>query len=87
MRIGIVNYEMGNIRSLFNALNYIGHKPKLVSTKDEVDLCDIIVLPGVGAFQRAINQLRRKNLIQPIKKHVESKKKNNWNLLRNATFF
>lgn len=75
MRIGIVNYEMGNIRSLFNALNYIGHKPKLVSTKDEVDLCDIIVLPGVGAFQRAINQLRYKNLIQPIKKHVESNKK------------
>ena len=75
MRIGIVNYEMGNIKSLFNALNYIGHKPKLVSTKDEVELCDTIILPGVGAFQRAINQLRCKNLIQPIKKHVQSNKK------------
>ena len=70
MVIAIVDYGMGNLRSVFNALRTVGADPKIVS--DPVDLrnADAIVLPGVGAFGEGIQCLRRGGFVQALEREV-----------------
>jgi glutamine amidotransferase len=57
--IGIIDYGMGNLMSVSNAFRSLGHEAFIASRPDELDRADKIVLPGVGAFERAIAELRR----------------------------
>jgi glutamine amidotransferase len=57
--IGIIDYGMGNLRSVSNAFRALGFDAFIASRPDELDRADRIVLPGVGAFERAIAELRR----------------------------
>ncbi len=66
MKIGIINYEMGNLKSVYNSLKYIGQESNLVNSPKEVDSCDVIILPGVGAFGQAMNRLRSNGMDQKI---------------------
>lgn len=56
-RIAIVDYGMGNIRSVANALDEVGGVEELVSDPDRLDGFDKVILPGVGAFAEAIAAL------------------------------
>lgn len=60
MKIAIVNYRMGNIRSVYNALKYLGAEPIIANTpsKIEVEKVKRIIIPGVGAFGDGMNNLR-----------------------------
>ena len=64
--IAIIDYEMGNLRSVQKALERVGHVA--VITSDPAVLADAekIVLPGVGAFRDAIAALRERKLVEPI---------------------
>jgi imidazole glycerol-phosphate synthase subunit HisH len=64
--ICIIDYEMGNIRSVQRALERAGGEVKLVSGPDELAGADKIVLPGVAAFEDAMIQLRSQELLDPI---------------------
>jgi glutamine amidotransferase len=55
--IAIVDYGVGNIRSVERALVHVGAQPKLTSDPDELAQADGIVLPGVGAFAPALTKL------------------------------
>lgn len=55
--IGIVDYGMGNLHSVVNALDYLGAKSLVSSDKSELDGCAAIILPGVGAFADAMKRL------------------------------
>ena len=57
--IVIIDYNIGNVRSVCNAFNYIGCEVKLSCIEDEIRSADGIVLPGVAAFGYAKNQLGR----------------------------
>jgi len=70
-RIGIVDYGCGNIRSLFNAFLATGAKADLVSSPDALNDYDKLVLPGVGAFERAFCLLKDGFFIEAL----EHKKK------------
>ncbi len=59
MIVGVVKYGVGNIGSVVNALRRIGVDSIIVKSCSEVDKCDIILLPGVGSFDAAINYIRR----------------------------
>jgi imidazole glycerol-phosphate synthase subunit HisH len=50
VRIGIVDYGMGNRRSVFKALERAGAKPALTSDQRELENAHGLVVPGVGAF-------------------------------------
>jgi imidazole glycerol-phosphate synthase subunit HisH len=65
--IAIIDYEMGNLRSVQKAFERVGHSA--VVTSDPAVLADAekIVLPGVGAFRDAIAALRQRNLVEPIR--------------------
>lgn len=57
--IAIVNYGMGNLFSIYNAMNRVGADPKIVIDPDGLKEADGIVIPGVGAFGSCMDQLSR----------------------------
>jgi len=66
----IVDYGMGNMRSVWNALKFLGARPKIGSNPEEIKKSDAIVLPGVGAFGEAMKNLRAQNLVDPLRNLV-----------------
>jgi glutamine amidotransferase len=74
MKISIIDYYTGNTMSLVNALSFLGYKSS-ISNKKEIEDSDVMILPGVGSFGRAMNNINNLGLIDPIKKHVKSGKK------------
>lgn len=61
-RIAIVDYGVGNIRSVERALVHVGAEALLTSDLDELERCDGVVLPGVGAFAPALAKLSERGL-------------------------
>ena len=72
--IKIVDYGMGNLHSVQKAFEKIGANVEICSQADKIADADKLVLPGVGAFRDAINELRKQEMIEPIKAHVASGK-------------
>jgi imidazole glycerol-phosphate synthase subunit HisH len=72
--IAIIDYGMGNLRSVQKAFERAGHSATI--TNDPAVLADFqkIVLPGVGAFRDAIAALRDRQLVEPIRAAVSSGK-------------
>lgn len=64
--IGIVNYGAGNIFSLTAALDRIGVRYGMVNTKEDFDLYDRIIIPGVGHAGTAMKKLRETGLVDTI---------------------
>ena len=73
--VGIIDYGMGNVLSVKKALNKIGMDNILTADKDEINRCSHIILPGVGSFYRAMENLHAKNLVSILRKEVKENKK------------
>jgi imidazole glycerol-phosphate synthase subunit HisH len=65
-RIAVLNYGMGNLRSVEKALEHVGVSATITSDGDEARAADGLVLPGVGAFPRAMERIREIGLDQLI---------------------
>ncbi len=72
--ICIVDYGMGNLKSVQKALKYIGTDSKITSDQYEIAKSQAIILPGVGAFPEAMKNLKKRNLDKVLKKEAESGK-------------
>ncbi|MCM8795934.1 MAG: imidazole glycerol phosphate synthase subunit HisH [Candidatus Omnitrophica bacterium] len=72
--IGIIDYGMGNIYSVKKALEFFGQKTRVISRPQDIRRYNKIVLPGVGAFDDAITQLQKQDLIFALKEHIKNKK-------------
>ena len=72
--IAIIDYQMGNLRSVQKGFEKVGHEAVITSDPRQLALADKIVLPGVGAFGDAIAELRRRELVQPIRDSIEAGK-------------
>ncbi len=72
--ITIIDYEMGNLRSVEKAFEKLGHEACVSSDPKDLLNTDKIVLPGVGAFRDCINNLRAGGFVEPLLQHVESGK-------------
>ena len=72
--ITIIDYEMGNLRSVEKAFEKLGHVARVSSNPDDLLTADKIVLPGVGAFRDCINNLRAGGFVEPLLQHVQSGK-------------
>lgn len=70
--IVIVDYGMGNLRSVQKAFEACGAKPVIASSRTAVERADKIVLPGVGAFTHAMRELGRLRLVEPLKEKIEA---------------
>jgi len=66
--IGVVNYGIaGNIHSIKKAIEKAGGVIKVINTKEELEFVDKIVLPGVGSFKDAMQELENDDLLETLK--------------------
>lgn len=72
--IVIIDYGMGNLRSVQKGFERVGHAAIVSNDPDQIARAEKIVLPGVGAFEDAIAELRRRELVAPILSAIESGK-------------
>ena len=76
MRVGIVDYGIGNIRSLAGAIKRVGHEPFIIRASSEL-ICEVdrLVLPGVGAFGECISSLIQDGFLELLHTEVFIRKK------------
>ena len=72
--IGIVDYGMGNLRSVQKALEKVGAETRICTEPTELAEVQKLVLPGVGAFRDAIRELHEKRFVEPILDHIQADK-------------
>ncbi len=72
--IAIIDYGLGNLNSVYKALERLGCEAKITSDFEEINNSRAIILPGVGAFHDAMDNLNQTGLIDCIKQNVESGK-------------
>jgi len=72
--IGIIDYGMGNLGSVFKAFDKVGLDPKIINTKDQIKTSDALCLPGVGAFKDAMDNLKNLDIIDDIIAFIKSGK-------------
>lgn len=70
--IVIVDYGMGNLRSVQKAFEAGGARPRISSSAKDIEKAERLVVPGVGAFTHAMKELRSRKLIEPIRDKVRS---------------
>ena len=62
MKVAIIDYSIGNVQSIFNALSCDDIKIAITSDKNQILDSDAVILPGVGAFKRAMQELKKRDL-------------------------
>jgi glutamine amidotransferase len=72
--IAIIDYGMGNIHSVNKALQLYGAQTIITNKPQEIKSADKAVLPGVGAFDDAIQELKKQDLVTYILEYVNNKK-------------
>ncbi len=72
--IRIVDYGMGNLRSVQKAFEKLGIAAEIVTSPDQIASAEKLVLPGVGAFRDAIHELERLELVESIREHIRQDK-------------
>lgn len=72
--IAVIDYDMGNLHSVCKGLEKAGATPKVTDSPKELAKADAVVLPGVGAFDPAVQHIRQRDLEQPIKDIIASGK-------------
>jgi glutamine amidotransferase len=73
-KIVIIDYQLGNLFSVNQALTNVGLDIKVTSNAEDVESADALILPGVGAFCDAMNNLHELNLINLIKESIRQGK-------------
>jgi len=68
--IVIVDYGIGNIGALLNMFEYLGVEAEASVDEETIARADKLLLPGVGAFDKAMSQLRNQNLVEPLNNAV-----------------
>jgi len=72
--IAVIDYGMGNLRSVQKALEFVGAKVIVTHDPDLILNADSVVLPGVGAFKDCMANLEELKLIDPIRKFIDGGK-------------
>ncbi|MBD0344995.1 MAG: imidazole glycerol phosphate synthase subunit HisH [Coleofasciculus sp. Co-bin14] len=72
--IAVIDYDMGNLHSACKGLENAGATTIVTDSPADLERADAIVLPGVGAFDPAVQHLRARGLEEPIKQAIQSGK-------------
>jgi imidazole glycerol-phosphate synthase subunit HisH len=74
VNVAVIDYDMGNLHSACKGLEKAGAVPKITYSPEEILAADAVVLPGVGAFDPAMQHIRARNLEPVIKEAIASTK-------------
>lgn len=72
--VGIIDYQMGNLRSVEKAIERVGGEPVVSGDPESFSRASHLILPGVGAFRDAIAELERRHLVPLVRDWTESGK-------------
>ena len=72
--VAIIDYGMGNIHSVNKALQLYGAKTLITNKPRDIQACEKAVLPGVGAFDDAMQELKKQGILAVINTHIKDKK-------------
>ena len=73
-KIGILDLEFGNLGNIIKVINHFNNKVVLVQNKNDFNLIDKLILPGVGSFNHFCNNVRKNNLDDNILEHLQKNK-------------
>ncbi len=68
--IGILDYGVGNLLNLKNALDHLDLENRLITNANELQACTRVLLPGVGAFSPAMRHLRQSGMLEVLRKKI-----------------
>ena len=68
--IAIIDYQMGNLRSVQKGFEKVGHAAHITSSPSDILKADKVILPGVGAFGDAMHELQERDMVEPIRKVI-----------------
>ena len=71
--VTIIDYEMGNLVSIENAINYLNHEVVISNNKKIIENSNKLILPGVGSFYQAMLRLNKLGIAKLIKKVLKNK--------------
>lgn len=74
MKLGMIDYGRGNLRSVINACRTQGHNPTLITKADELTDITHLIFPGQGAFGDCMESLHRLDLAEPLRDWISSGK-------------
>jgi imidazole glycerol phosphate synthase glutamine amidotransferase subunit len=72
IKVGILDYGVGNLKSVYNAVRKIGYQPMFVKTGSELSQFKVCILPGVGNFGFVVNKFRIAGLEDPVNDFIAS---------------
>jgi len=72
--IGIINYRMGNLRSVQKAFEYVGASAVVLDSPAQLTNTDQLILPGVGAFADGMTQLEQGGWVEAIREFIDKGK-------------
>ena len=73
MSIAVIDYGAGNLKSVTKAFEYLGYSADIVSSPEELKKYDALILPGVGAFPKCMEMLRKRGLAEVIVAQAQEK--------------
>lgn len=68
--IGIIDYGMGNLRSVLKAIEFLGGEGRVTARAEELDACEKLILPGVGSFGAGMHNLCAAGLDSYVKRRA-----------------
>lgn len=68
--IGVIDYGMGNLGSVANALAFLGAPARVLERPEEMSACQALILPGVGAFGDCMANLRQRGYVEPLREWI-----------------
>ena len=74
MKCTILDYGTGNLQSVQNAIEHLGHSVVRASNLDQMNESETLIFPGQGSFGPAMYKLEKMNLIESLRNYVNSKK-------------
>ena len=72
VKLVVIDYQSGNLRSVAKALESTGVRPLITGDPKELEAADGLVLPGVGSGPAAMEALKQRGLVQPLREYVAS---------------
>lgn len=68
----VIDYGMGNLWSVASAVKFLGFTPEISADISKISSAEVLILPGVGSFRRAMQEIRENSIDQAIYKSLEN---------------
>ena len=74
MKVSVLDYGAGNVRSLLNALNAVGCEVEMIETAEQITSARVLIFPGVGACGKCMEVLNARGWVDALKAYVRADK-------------